>query len=239
VEAQALAARAGYGTPQRVATGFDPRRLAVLSRCWSDEPESPSPISTCSCRQPPECGWWNRAPTWRSPLHCFPASTTVQPGRRALPGRDRAGWRDPSHGGAGAARRRGVAAGLHAGVRGDAGESHHRGVQLVRLDHIGDRHVPSPRDVGVVIVAGSGTRIGGDTPSSSSRSPACRCCCVDCPFARHPSVAHVVVVLGPWMGRPAGMAPFADRRDALMVAGGSERSDSVAAGIAVRRRAAR
>jgi len=30
VEVQALAARAGYGTPQRVATGFDPKRLAVL-----------------------------------------------------------------------------------------------------------------------------------------------------------------------------------------------------------------
>ncbi len=30
VEVQALAARAGYGTPQRVATGFDQKRLAVL-----------------------------------------------------------------------------------------------------------------------------------------------------------------------------------------------------------------
>jgi len=30
VEVQALAAKAGYGTPQRVATGLDPRRLAVL-----------------------------------------------------------------------------------------------------------------------------------------------------------------------------------------------------------------
>jgi DNA repair protein RadA/Sms len=30
VEIQALAAKAGYGTPQRVATGFDPRRLALL-----------------------------------------------------------------------------------------------------------------------------------------------------------------------------------------------------------------
>jgi len=30
VEVQALAARSGYGTPQRVATGLDPRRLAVL-----------------------------------------------------------------------------------------------------------------------------------------------------------------------------------------------------------------
>ena len=30
VEVQALAAPSGYGTPQRVATGFDPRRLAVL-----------------------------------------------------------------------------------------------------------------------------------------------------------------------------------------------------------------
>jgi DNA repair protein RadA/Sms len=30
VEIQALAAKSGYGTPQRVATGLDPRRLAVL-----------------------------------------------------------------------------------------------------------------------------------------------------------------------------------------------------------------
>ena len=30
VEIQALAAKAGFGTPQRVATGFDARRLALL-----------------------------------------------------------------------------------------------------------------------------------------------------------------------------------------------------------------
>ena len=30
VEVQALAARSGYGTPQRIATGLDPKRLAVL-----------------------------------------------------------------------------------------------------------------------------------------------------------------------------------------------------------------
>ena len=30
VEIQALAAKAGFGTPQRVATGYDPRRLALL-----------------------------------------------------------------------------------------------------------------------------------------------------------------------------------------------------------------
>jgi DNA repair protein RadA/Sms len=30
IEVQALAAKAGFGTPQRVATGFDPRRLALL-----------------------------------------------------------------------------------------------------------------------------------------------------------------------------------------------------------------
>lgn len=30
VEVQALAAKAGFGTPQRVATGYDPRRLALL-----------------------------------------------------------------------------------------------------------------------------------------------------------------------------------------------------------------
>jgi DNA repair protein RadA/Sms len=30
VEVQALASRSGYGTPQRVATGLDPKRLAVL-----------------------------------------------------------------------------------------------------------------------------------------------------------------------------------------------------------------
>ena len=32
VEVQALAAKSGYGTPQRVATGLDPKRLAVLER---------------------------------------------------------------------------------------------------------------------------------------------------------------------------------------------------------------
>src|SRR5438034_637047 len=30
VEVQALAAPSGYGTPQRIATGLDPKRLAVL-----------------------------------------------------------------------------------------------------------------------------------------------------------------------------------------------------------------
>ncbi len=91
-----------------------------------------------------------------------------------------------------------------------------------------------PRDVGVIIVAaGRGLRIGGETPKQYlllAGAPvllhAIR------PFASHPDVAHVVVVLpsADVTNLPDWLAPLCG--DTLtVVAGGSERNDSVAAGL--------
>lgn len=95
--------------------------------------------------------------------------------------------------------------------------------------------MPSPRDVGVIIVAaGQGTRIGGGTPKQylevggvpmlvrSTR-----------PFARHPLVAHIAVVLPRTdvASPPAWLLPHLGGMLTL-AAGGAERSDSVAAGLA-------
>ena len=95
--------------------------------------------------------------------------------------------------------------------------------------------MPSPRDVGVVIVAaGSGTRIGGDTPKQFLEIAGVPMLLRSIrPFARHPSVAHVVVVLrgSDAAAPPAWLLPHAGDMLSL-VAGGTERSDSVAAGIA-------
>ncbi len=92
-----------------------------------------------------------------------------------------------------------------------------------------------PRDVGVVIVAaGQGTRLGGDTPKQYRAVGgvpillrAIR------PFAAHPEVAQVVVVLPPHdaAAPPPFLRDLAGAALAL-VAGGAERSDSVAAGLA-------
>jgi 2-C-methyl-D-erythritol 4-phosphate cytidylyltransferase len=91
-----------------------------------------------------------------------------------------------------------------------------------------------PRDVGVVVVAaGRGTRFGGETPKQYQPIGgvpmvlrAVR------PFAAHPEVAQVALVL------PAAdaAAPPAFLRGVagaglVVVAGGAERSDSVAAGL--------
>ena len=95
--------------------------------------------------------------------------------------------------------------------------------------------MPSPRDVGVVIVAaGSGTRIGGHTPKQFLEIAGVPMLLRSIrPFARHPSVAHVVVVLrdSDAAAPPAWLLPHAGEMLSL-VAGGAERSDSVAAGIA-------
>jgi len=95
--------------------------------------------------------------------------------------------------------------------------------------------VPSPRDVGVVIVAaGSGTRIGGETPKQFLEIAGVPMLLRSIrPFARHPSVAHVVVVLraSDAAAPPAWLLPHAGQMLSL-VAGGAERSDSVAAGVA-------
>jgi 2-C-methyl-D-erythritol 4-phosphate cytidylyltransferase len=92
-----------------------------------------------------------------------------------------------------------------------------------------------PRDVGVVIVAaGEGRRFGG-----SVRKVYRELCGVPLllhavrPFASHPDVAHVTVVLSPedaaappeWLSSVMGS-------NLTVIAGGEERGDSVAAGLA-------
>jgi 2-C-methyl-D-erythritol 4-phosphate cytidylyltransferase len=91
-----------------------------------------------------------------------------------------------------------------------------------------------PRDVGVVVVAaGQGSRLGGEVPKQFlpvAGVPvllrALR------PFASHPEVARVVVVLAAAHAErpPEFLAPLAGS-GLTIVAGGRERSDSVAAGL--------
>jgi 2-C-methyl-D-erythritol 4-phosphate cytidylyltransferase len=96
--------------------------------------------------------------------------------------------------------------------------------------------VPSPRDVGVIIVAaGQGTRIGSDMPKQFLEIAgipmllrAIR------PFARHPAVAHISVVLraADAVAPPEWLLPQIGS-ELSVVAGGAERADSVASGLAV------
>jgi 2-C-methyl-D-erythritol 4-phosphate cytidylyltransferase len=91
-----------------------------------------------------------------------------------------------------------------------------------------------PRDVGVVVVAaGRGTRFGGETPKQYQPIGgvpmvlrAVR------PFAAHPEVAQVALVL-PAVDAEAPPAFLRGVAGAglVVVAGGAERSDSVAAGL--------
>src|SRR3712207_961973 len=88
VEIQALAAKAGFGTPQRVATGFDARRLALL--------QAGSP-RRCLRHGPGQCAAPARAPAPASPPRAPPhpgpsgrrARRCASPRREAAPGRDR------------------------------------------------------------------------------------------------------------------------------------------------------
>lgn len=94
---------------------------------------------------------------------------------------------------------------------------------------------PLPRDVGVVVVAaGQGTRIGGEVPKQYRELGgvpmllrALR------PFTAHPDVGHTVVALPP---RDAGNPPPWLREllgvTLSVVAGGAQRSESVARGLA-------
>jgi 2-C-methyl-D-erythritol 4-phosphate cytidylyltransferase len=91
-----------------------------------------------------------------------------------------------------------------------------------------------PRDVGVVVVAaGQGTRLGGDLPKQflPLRGVPVLLRAVR-PFASHPEVAHVVVVLAPAqaVAPPEFLAPLAGAA-LTIVPGGRERADSVAAGL--------
>jgi 2-C-methyl-D-erythritol 4-phosphate cytidylyltransferase len=91
-----------------------------------------------------------------------------------------------------------------------------------------------PRDVGVVVVAaGRGTRFGGETPKQYQPIAgvpmvlrAVR------PFVAHPDVAQVALVLPPADAEapPAFLRGIAGA-GLVVVAGGAERSDSVAAGL--------
>jgi 2-C-methyl-D-erythritol 4-phosphate cytidylyltransferase len=91
-----------------------------------------------------------------------------------------------------------------------------------------------PRDVGVVVVAaGRGTRLGGDVPKQflpvggvPVLLRAVR------PFASHPEVAQLVVVLAAADAErpPEFLAPLAGT-SLTIAAGGRERGDSVAAGL--------
>jgi len=91
-----------------------------------------------------------------------------------------------------------------------------------------------PRDVGVVVVAaGRGTRIGGELPKQYLPLDGVPILLRSIrPFASHPDVAQVVVVLAPAEAEspPPFLAELMGSTLAV-AAGGRERSDSVAAGL--------
>jgi 2-C-methyl-D-erythritol 4-phosphate cytidylyltransferase len=95
-----------------------------------------------------------------------------------------------------------------------------------------------PRDVGVVLVAaGQGTRLGGETPKQYRLLGgvpvllrALR------PFTAHPEVAQVAVVIpAEDAASPPGFLGDLAGEALTLVAGGAERRDSVAAGLAALR----
>ena len=94
--------------------------------------------------------------------------------------------------------------------------------------------VPSPRDVGVVLVAaGQGARAGGETPKQFREVAgvplvlrALR------PFAAHPAVRHVALVVPPATAvRPPEWLATLRGGTLGIVSGGAQRQDSVAAGV--------
>jgi 2-C-methyl-D-erythritol 4-phosphate cytidylyltransferase len=95
-----------------------------------------------------------------------------------------------------------------------------------------------PRDVGVIVVAaGRSTRLGGG--AAKQYRPVAGVPLVlraVRPFAAHPDVAQVVLVLPPAdaVSPPAFLAP-PQGSTLTLVAGGAERADSVAAGLAALR----
>jgi 2-C-methyl-D-erythritol 4-phosphate cytidylyltransferase len=91
-----------------------------------------------------------------------------------------------------------------------------------------------PRDVGVVVVAaGRSTRVGGELPKQYLPLDGVPILLRSVrPFASHPDVAQVVVVLAPAEAEspPAFLAELLGETLGI-AAGGRERSDSVAAGL--------
>ena len=237
VEVQALAARAGYGTPQRVATGFDPRRLAVLLAVL----ERRAGISfadldvfvqaTAGVRLVEPGADMAIAAALLSSLNNRPApADALFLGEIGLGGEIRPIGRPR------AARRRGGTPRVHAGFRGNAGEpGDGRGDARAPRTH--RRPGACPRRVMSASSSSPRGRERGSAatrPSSSSRSGACPCSC----GPSGPSFGT-----RQWRTWPSSFArstrrhrrPGCCRMPATMlslVAGGAERSDSVAAGVA-------
>ena len=237
VEVQALAAKSGYGTPQRVATGLDPKRLAVLLAVL--ERRAQTSFADLDVFVQVTAGVRLTEPGRRSRGGGGAAQQPLQPARarrRHLPRRDRPRRRDPAQRRDRAADRRGGPARLPPRLR--LVPEHVTGRR--RLAWSGSTMSSSwcarlPRDVGVVVVAaGQGSRLGGEVPKQFlpvAGVPvllrALR------PFASHPDVAQVVVVLAARRSAerpPEFLAPLAGS-GLTIVAGGRERSDSVAAGL--------
>ncbi|HEU4588713.1 MAG TPA: 2-C-methyl-D-erythritol 4-phosphate cytidylyltransferase [Gemmatimonadales bacterium] len=94
-----------------------------------------------------------------------------------------------------------------------------------------------PRDVGVVVVAaGSGSRIGGAPKQFRPIAGVPMVLRAIRPFAAHPEVAHLVLVLPPAdAANPPAFLCAAMGSGLTLAAGGAERSDSVASGLAALR----
>jgi 2-C-methyl-D-erythritol 4-phosphate cytidylyltransferase len=86
----------------------------------------------------------------------------------------------------------------------------------------------------VIVAAGQGTRIGSETPKQYLEIAGVPMLLRSVrPFARHPAVAHVVIVLRPSdAARPPAWLAGCLGEALSVVAGGAERGDSVAAGLA-------
>ena len=138
VEVQALAAKSGYGTPQRVATGLDPKRLAVLLAVLERRAETSFAdldVFVQVTRGRP--AHRARAPTSRWRRHCSAACTTVpRPPTSSSSARSGSAARS---GPSGAIERR-IAEAARLGFRRVFGSSRSTaqvpGVSLVGLDHV-------------------------------------------------------------------------------------------------------
>ncbi len=237
VEVQALAAKAGYGTPQRVATGLDPKRLAVLLAVLERRAETSFAELDVFVQVTAGVRLTEPAPISRSPRRSLAASTTARAGRRRSSSARsasaaRSGPAAPSS--AGSPRRRGSASGGCSAPRGStlagsrrlAGRPRPRRAAGARACRVTSASSSSPR--------GGAPGSAATCPSSSSRSTACPMLLRALrPFASHPDVAQVVVVLRAGRRRAPARLPRAPRRRGLtIVAGGrGARATRCAAGL--------
>ena len=91
-EIQGLATTSGFGTPRRMATGFDYNRMALILACWKSGPGTTSPTWTPTSTWWGACGW--TSPPWTWPWRGLISSLKDKPvredtvvfGRLASPG---------------------------------------------------------------------------------------------------------------------------------------------------------